>query len=64
MDIESQKIETTYQKHSVTIWPITAFVGKRVKTKGFGLAIDGKRLPVFRPDYDTALAYARVQIDE
>jgi hypothetical protein len=64
MKVESEAIETTYQTHSVTIWPITAYVGKRVKTTGFGLAIDGRRLPVFCPDYDAALAYARARIEE
>jgi hypothetical protein len=64
MHIQSETIETTYENHAVTIWPITAYVGKHVKTKGFGLAIDGKRLPVFCPDYDTALRYARAQIAE
>jgi hypothetical protein len=59
MKLESEAIETTYDKHSVTIWPITAYIGKRAKTKGFGLAIDGKRLPVFCPEYDGALEYAR-----
>jgi hypothetical protein len=64
MKRETESIETTYQTHSVAIWPITAYVGKRVKTTGFGLAIDGRRLPVFYPDYDAALAYARARIDE
>jgi hypothetical protein len=64
MKLETEVIETTYETHSVTIWPITAYVGKRVKTKGFGLAIDGKRLPVFCRDYDTALEHARARIDK
>jgi hypothetical protein len=64
MSIETQVIETSYQTHSVTIWPIEAYVGKRVKTKGFGLAIDGRRLPVFCRDYVTALQHARARIDE
>jgi hypothetical protein len=64
MKMETEAIETMYQTHSVTIWPITAYVGKRVQTKGFGLAIDGRRLPVFCPNYDSALKYARARIDE
>jgi hypothetical protein len=64
MKTETEVIETMYQTHSVTICPITAYVGKRVRTKGFGLAIDGRRLPVFCPDYDSALKYARARIDE
>jgi hypothetical protein len=64
MKTETAVIETTYQNHSLTIWPIEAYVGKRVKTKGFGLAIDGRRLPVFCSDYDAALEHARARIDE
>jgi hypothetical protein len=64
MKIVSETIETTYQGHLVTIWPITAYVGKRVQTKGFGLAIDGRRLPVFCRDCDTALEQACARIDE
>jgi hypothetical protein len=41
-----------------------SLVGKRVQTKGFGLAIDGRRLPVFCPNCDSALEYARSRIDE
>jgi len=48
--IETEVVETTYQNHSVTIWPISAYIGKRVKTYSFSLAIDGKRLPLFCPD--------------
>jgi hypothetical protein len=64
MKMATEAIETMYQTHSVTIWPITAYVGKRVQTKGFGLAIDGRRLPVFCPNYDSALKYARARIGE
>jgi hypothetical protein len=64
MKMATEAIETMYQTHSVNIWPITAYVGKRVQTKGFGLAIDGRRLPVFCPNYDGALKYARARIGE